>query len=65
MIQKVVDVLCKVAQEFSGDLIVTENGIGTDDDVRRYKFIQEAFAGIAAAKKAGVILHACNNFNSK
>ncbi len=47
-------VLQRVAQEFKGDLIVTENGIGTADDGRRCEFIREAFAGVMAAKEAGV-----------
>lgn len=43
----------KVAREFPGELIVTENGIGTDNDARRCEFIREAFAGVIAAKKDG------------
>lgn len=48
------NVLRKVAKEFSGELIVTENGIATDDDKRRCAFIQEAFEGVMAAKNDGV-----------
>lgn len=48
------NVLRKVAKEFSGELIVTENGIGTDNDARRCEFIKEAFAGVMAAKNDGV-----------
>lgn len=47
-------VLRKVAQQFPGELLVTENGISTDDDARRCRFIREAFAGVLAAKKDGV-----------
>lgn len=47
-------VLQKVAAEFPGELMVTENGIGTGDDARRCEFIREAFAGAMAAKEAGV-----------
>ncbi len=47
-------VLKTVAKEFKGDLIVTENGIGTDNDARRCEFIKEAFAGVMAAKEEGV-----------
>ena len=47
-------VLQAVAKEFPGELMVTENGIGTDDDGRRCEFIQEAFAGVMAAKESGV-----------
>ena len=39
-------VLRKVAQEFHGDLIVTENGIATADDSRRVAFLQQALAGV-------------------
>lgn len=46
-------VLTKVSKEFKGDLIVTENGIGTADDARRCEFIREAYAGVMAAKEAG------------
>lgn len=47
------NVVRKVAREFSGELIVTENGIGSDSDTRRCEFIKEAFAGVMAAKKDG------------
>lgn len=52
--QSIGNVLRKVAKEFTGELIVTENGIGTDDDTRRCEFIREAFAGVMAAKADGV-----------
>ena len=48
------NVLRKVAKEFPGELVVTENGIGTDNDARRCEFIKEAFAGVMAAKNDGV-----------
>ena len=47
-------VLRRVARSFPGELIVTENGIGTDNDARRCEFIREAFAGVMAARDAGV-----------
>lgn len=47
-------VLKKVAEDFHGELIVTENGIATTDDRRRCAFIQEAFDGVMKAKAAGV-----------
>ena len=47
-------VLRKVAKEFHGDLIVTENGIGTDDDARRCAFLREAFAGVRACVEDGL-----------
>jgi len=52
--QAIGNVLCKVAKEFAGELIVTENGIGTDNDVRRCEFIKEAFAGVMEAKEEGI-----------
>ena len=42
-------VLSKVAKEYHGSLIVTENGIATNDDSRRCTFIREAFAGVQQA----------------
>ena len=48
------NVLRKVAQEFPGELVVTENGIATDNDARRCEFIREAFASVMEAKKEGV-----------
>ncbi len=47
-------VLRKVAKEFPGELLVTENGLSTSDDERRCAFIREAFAGVQAAKADGV-----------
>ena len=52
--QSIGNVLRKVAKEFTGELIVTENGIATSDDARRCAFIKEAFAGVQAAKADGV-----------
>lgn len=46
-------VLTKVAKEYHGSLIVTENGIATDDDKRRCAFIREAFAGVQQAIAEG------------
>ena len=40
-------VLRRVAKDFHGDLIVTENGIATDDDSRRVAFIDAATKGVA------------------
>lgn len=48
------NVLRKVAGEFHGELIVTENGIGTDNDARRCDFIREAFSSVLAVKDEGV-----------
>lgn len=48
------NVLRRVARSFSGELLVTENGIGTDDDARRCAFIRSAFDSVMAARAAGV-----------
>ena len=48
------NVLRKVAKEFPGELVVTENGIATENDERRCEFIREAFAGVMGAKNEGV-----------
>lgn len=48
------NVLRKVAKEYHGELIVTENGIATSDDRRRCEFIREAYASVMDAKEAGV-----------
>ena len=39
-------VIRKVAKDFKGDLIVTENGIATDDDKKRIAFIETALTGV-------------------
>ena len=39
-------VIRKAAKDFKGDLIVTENGIATDDDKRRIAFIETALTGV-------------------
>ncbi len=39
-------VIRKVAEDFKGNLIVTENGIATGDDKRRIAFIEQAFIGV-------------------
>ena len=47
-------VLRRVARSFPGELMVTENGIGTSDDSRRCAFIREAFQSVMEAKRDGV-----------
>lgn len=47
-------VLRKVAAEFSGELIVTENGLATGDDARRCAFIKEAYAGVRGCVEDGL-----------
>ena len=39
-------VILKVAEDFKGDIIVTENGIATSDDTRRVEFIHRAMDGV-------------------
>ena len=39
-------VIRKVAEDFKGDIIVTENGIATSDDTRRVEFIHRAMDGV-------------------
>lgn len=39
-------VIHKVAEDFKGELIVTENGIATADDARRVAFIETALKGV-------------------
>lgn len=47
-------VLRKVAKDFHGDLIVTENGIATADDTRRAAFIEQALAGVQRCAADGL-----------
>ena len=44
--QALENVLRRVAKEFKGDLMVTENGIATADDTRRVAFIETALKGV-------------------
>ncbi len=39
-------VIRRVAEEFHGDLLITENGIATADDTRRVAFIETALEGV-------------------
>lgn len=48
------NLLMRVSKEFHNELIVTENGIATDDDSRRCEFIKKAFNSVIDAKKSGV-----------
>lgn len=52
--QAIGHVLRKVAEQYRGELIVTENGIATADDTQRCAFINEAVAGVRNAKASGV-----------
>jgi len=41
-------VIRRVASDFRGGLLVTENGVATDDDARREEFIRRALDGVSA-----------------
>lgn len=47
-------VLEHVHESYPGELIVTENGLATDDDNKRCKFMKEAFGSVLNAKQNGV-----------
>lgn len=47
-------VLRRVARDFHGDLIVTENGIATSDDTRRIAYIDRATCGVQACIEEGL-----------
>lgn len=47
-------VLRRVAKEFKGELLVTENGIATGDDARRVEYIQIATDGVARCVADGL-----------
>lgn len=48
------NVVRRVAKDFHGELIVTENGLATADDERRCAFIQEALQGLASCVEEGI-----------
>ena len=47
-------VIRKVAADFHGDLIITENGIATSDDSRRIAYIREALSGVQSCIRDGL-----------
>ena len=47
-------VIRKVAEDFKGDLIVTENDIATADDKRRIAFIEQALSGVQNCIRDGL-----------
>ena len=47
-------VLRRVHESFPGQLMVTENGIATDDDTRRVAFIDGALEGVRACLRDGI-----------
>lgn len=48
------NVIRKVAKQFRGNIIVTENGIGTSDDTRRVEFIRRALTGVQSCIEEGI-----------
>lgn len=52
--QALAHVIKKVAKDFKGDLIVTENGIATADDTRRVAFIEQALTGVQNCIQDGI-----------
>lgn len=48
------NVLRKVAKDFHGELLVTENGIATADDSRRIAFIEQAAEGVQTCIAEGL-----------
>ena len=52
--QGLVHVLRRVAEDFQGDLLVTENGIATADDRRRQAFVQTALEGVRLCMEEGI-----------
>ncbi len=48
------NVLRRIAESFKGDLMVTENGIATDDDNSRIRFIQKATDSVRACMRDGL-----------
>ncbi len=47
-------VIRRVAADFKGDLLVTENGIATNDDSRRSAFISQALSGVHSCIRDGL-----------
>lgn len=48
------NVIRKVHDDFSGELMITENGIATDDDSRRIAYIREAISGVNSCIRDGI-----------
>lgn len=48
------NVVRTVAQDFSGEILITENGIATSDDSRRCEFIRRALAGVEKCIADGI-----------
>ncbi len=52
--QALENVIRKVADDFKGELMVTENGVATADDSRRVEFIRQALAGVKKCVDDGI-----------
>lgn len=52
--QSIGNVVRKVASEFDGEILVTENGIATEEDERRCLFIQKAMDSIRTCISEGI-----------
>ncbi len=52
--QGLAHVIRRVHESFDGPLMVTENGIATDDDTRRVAYIGEALAGVRECLDEGI-----------
>lgn len=48
------NVIRKVHEAFKGEILVTENGVATDDDTRRVEFIKRAFEGVKECIADGI-----------
>lgn len=44
----------KVAKDYRGDIIVTENGVATEDDAQRVRFIRRALEGVEQCIAEGI-----------
>ena len=52
--QALAHVIRKVYEEFKGTLMVTENGIATENDQKRTAFIEQALAGVQDCIRSGI-----------
>lgn len=52
--QALENVIRKVSEKFKSEIIVTENGIATDDDTRRIEFIEQALGGLQKCVNDGL-----------
>ena len=52
--QGLANVIRKVHADFKKEIMITENGIATDDDSRRIAYIREALHGVETCRKEGI-----------